>query len=147
MRAALYLFVEKGNHMTKIKFGDKELQIKFGYEATVKSGIIKKVAELDQITDIEAIDKILLFLPELILVGAQKFHKEEFGYDSENEGEKEQQLGKVYAMLDDYFDEEDSDVEELYQLLLAELLENGFLSKLLKAEQEKEEQKKTMRKK
>nr|DAP20652.1 MAG TPA: tail assembly chaperone protein [Caudoviricetes sp.]DAP20666.1 MAG TPA: tail assembly chaperone protein [Caudoviricetes sp.] len=136
----------KGKKMTKLKFGEKELQIKFGYEATVKSGIIKKVAELDQITDIEAIDKILLFLPELILVGAQKFHKEEFGYDSENEGEKEQQLGKVYAMLDDYFDEEDSDVEELYQLLLAELLENGFLSKLLKAEQE-EAEKKTPRKK
>ena len=135
-----------GKKMTKLKFGEKELQIKFGYEATVKSGIIKKVAELDQITDIEAIDKILLFLPELILVGAQKFHKEEFGYDSENEGEKEQQLGKVYAMLDDYFDEEDSDVEELYQLLLAELLENGFLSKLLKAEQE-EAEKKTPRKK
>lgn len=49
-------------------------------------------------------------------------------------------------MLDDYFDEEDSDVEELYQLLLAELLENGFLSKLLKAEQE-EAEKKTPRKK
>lgn len=132
--------------MTKLKFGEKELQIKFGYEATVKSGIIKKVAELDQITDIEAIDKILLFLPELILVGAQKFHKEELGYNPDNEGEKEQQLGKVYAMLDDYFDEEDSDVEELYQLLLAELLENGFLSKLLKAEQE-EAEKKTPRKK
>lgn len=35
--------------MTKLKFGEKELQIKFGYEATVKSGIIKKVAKLDQI--------------------------------------------------------------------------------------------------
>ena len=62
--------------MTKLKFGEKELQIKFGYEATVKSGIIKKVAKLDQMEDIEAVDEILLFLPELILVGAQKFHKE-----------------------------------------------------------------------
>lgn len=132
--------------MTKLKFGEKELQIKFGYEATVKSGIIKKVAKLDQMEDIEEVDEILLFLPELILVGAQKFHKEELGYNPDNEGEKEQQLGKVYAMLDDYFDEEDADVYALYNALLAELLENGFLSKLLKAEQ-KEAGKKTSRKK
>ena len=123
--------------MTKLKFGEKELQIKFGYEATVKSGIIKKVAKLNQMEDMEAVDEILLFLPELILVGAQKFHKEELGY---------KQLGKVYAMLDDYFDGEDADVQELYNALLTELLENGFLSKLLKAEQ-KEAEKKTPRKK
>lgn len=128
--------------MTTIKLGEKELQIKFGYEATVKSGIIKKVAELDRIDDIEAVDKILLFLPELILVGAQKFHKKELGYNPVNEGEKEQQLGKVYSMLDDYFDTEEADVQELYNSLLTELLENGFLSKLLK-----EEQKKTAKKK
>lgn len=129
--------------MTTLKLGEKELNIKFGYEATVKSGIIKKVAWLNQINDIEAIDKILLFLPELILVGAQKFHEEELGYNPDNEGEKEQQLGKVYAMLDDYFDGEDADVELLYNSLLTELLENGFLSKLLKEEQKK----KTTRKK
>jgi hypothetical protein len=64
----------------------------------------------------------------------------------ETEEEKEQQLGKVYAMLDDYFDGEDADVHALYNALLAELLENGFLSKLLKAEQ-KEAEKKTPRKK
>lgn len=95
--------------------------------------------------DIETVDEILLFLPELILVGAQKFHKEELGYNPDNEGEKEQQLGKVYAMLDDYFDGEDADVQVLYNALLAELLENGFLSKLLKADQ-KEAEKKTPRK-
>ena len=49
-------------------------------------------------------------------------------------------------MLDDYFDGEDADVQALYNALLAELLENGFLSKLLKAEQ-KEAAKKTPRKK
>ena len=99
--------------MTKLKFGEKELQIKFGYEATVKSGIIKKVAKLNQMEDMEAVDEILLFLPELILVGAQKFHKEELGYNPDNEEEKEQQLGKVYDMLDDYFDGEDADVQAL----------------------------------
>ena len=41
---------------------------------------------------------------------------------------------------------EDADVQVLYNALLAELLENGFLSKLLKADQ-KEAEKKTPRKK
>lgn len=127
--------------MTKLKFGEKELQIKFGYEATVKSGIIKKVAKLDQMEDIEAVDEILLFLPELILVGAQKFHKEELGYNPDNEGEKEQQLGKVYAMLDDYFDGEDADVQVLYNALLAELLENGFYQNCSKQSRKKRRRK------
>ena len=55
--------------MTKLKLGEKELQIKFGYEATVKSGIIKKIAGLEQKTDdLEVIDSMLFLLPELILV-------------------------------------------------------------------------------
>ena len=91
----------------------------------MKSGIIKKVAKLDQMEDIEAVDEILLFLPELILVGAQKFHKEELGYNPDNEGEKEQQLGKVYAMLDDYFDGEDADVQVLYNALEIPIYENN----------------------
>lgn len=133
--------------MTKIKLGEKELNIKFGYEATYKSGIIAQIVQLDQIEDgIEQVNAVLMLLPELILVGAQKFHKEELGYNPDNEGEKEQQLGKVYAMLDDYFDGEDADVQALYNALLEELLENGFLSKLLEAEQ-KEAKKKTPRKK
>ena len=46
-------------------------------------------------------------------------------------------MGVVYAMLDDYFDSDDSDVQALYNSLLSELLENGFLSKLLNAERKK----------
>lgn len=124
--------------MTKLKLGEKELQIKFGYEATVKSGIIKKIACLEQKNDdLEVIDSMLFLLPELILVGAQKFHGDELGYNPENEDEKDEKMGVVYAMLDDYFDSDDSDVQELYNSLLSELLENGFLSKLLNAERKK----------
>ena len=133
--------------MTKIKLGEKELNIKFGYEATYKSGIIAKIIQLDQIEDgVENVNAVLMLLPELILVGAQKFHEKEFGYDPNNEEQKEKQMKKVFSMLDDYFDGEDADVQVLYNALLAELLENGFLSKLLKAEQ-KEAEKKTPRKK
>ena len=80
---------------------------------------------------------MLFLLPELILVGAQKFYSDELGYNPANEDEKEEKMGVVYAMLDDYFDSDDSDVQELYNSLLSELLENGFLSKLLNAERKK----------
>ena len=79
--------------MTKIKLGEKELNIKFGYEATLKSGIIAKIVQLDQIEDgVESVNAVLMLLPELILVGVQKFHEKEFGYDPNNEEQKEKQM-------------------------------------------------------
>jgi hypothetical protein len=124
--------------MTKIKLGEKELNIKFGYEATYKSGIIAKIVQLDQIEDgIEQVNAVLMLLPELILVGAQKFHEKEFGYDPNNEEQKEKQMKKVFSMLDDYFDQEDADGNMLYESLLTEILANGFLSKMLNQERKK----------
>ena len=46
-------------------------------------------------------------------------------------------MAKVYALLDEYFDGEDGDVEKLFGDLQNELLENGFLSKILRKESEK----------
>ena len=34
--------------MTTIKIGEKEFNIKYGYEATVKNGIIKKLVSLGE---------------------------------------------------------------------------------------------------
>ena len=124
--------------MTKIKLGEKELNIKFGYEATLKSGIIARIVQLDQIEDgVENVNAVLMLLPELILVGAQKFHEKEFGYDPNNEEQKEKQMKKVFSMLDDYFDQEDADGNMLYESLLTEMLANGFLSKMLNQERKK----------
>ena len=124
--------------MTKIKLGEKELDIKFGYEATYKSGIIAKIIQLDQIEDgVESVNAVLMLLPELILVGVQKFHEKEFGYDPNNEEQKEKQMKKVFSMLDDYFDQEDADGNMLYESLLTEMLANGFLSKMLNQERKK----------
>lgn len=124
--------------MTKIKLGEKELNIKFGYEATLKSGIIAKIVQLDQIEDgVESVSAVLMLLPELILVGAQKFHEKELGYDPNNEEQKEKQMKKVFSMLDDYFDQEDADGNMLYESLLTEMLANGFLSKMLNQERKK----------
>lgn len=128
----------KGKYMTKIKLGEKELDIKFGYEATYKSGIIAKIIQLDQIEDgVESVNAVLMLLPELILVGVQKFHEKEFGYDPNNEEQKEKQMKKVFSMLDDYFDQEDADGNMLYESLLTEMLANGFLSKMLNQERKK----------
>ena len=124
--------------MTKIKLGEKELNIKFGYEATLKSGIIARIVQLDQIEDgVENVNAVLMLLPELILVGAQKFHEKELGYDPNNEEQKEKQMKKVFSMLDDYFDQEDADGNALYESLLTEMLANGFLSKMLNQERKK----------
>lgn len=124
--------------MTTIKIGKKEFNIKYGYEATVKNGIIKKLVSLgEENGNMESIEKILLLLPDLLLAGLQKYHADEYGFDYKNANQKEKQMAKVYALLDEYFDGEDGDVEKLFGDLQNELLENGFLSKILRKESEK----------
>lgn len=124
--------------MTTIKIGKKEFNIKYGYEATVKNGIIKKLVSLgEENGNMESIEKILLLLPELLLAGLQKYHADEYGFEYKNSDQKEKQMAKVYALLDEYFDGEDGDVEKLFGDLQNELLENGFLSKILRKESEK----------
>lgn len=119
----------------KITLNGKEYTIKFGYKAVVENKIIQKLVTLEtgNTTELEAVDKILGFLPEFLLVGLQKFHKDEFGFA--NEDEKKGQLDKVFDLLDDYFEDENGgDFKDLYQGLSKELEENSFLSKLLKQE-------------
>lgn len=144
--------------MMIFKVLDKEYQIKFGYEATLKSGILSKMARLedeaggDKISvadEINGVENILLFIPEMLLVGLQRFHKEEFGYVYETEEGKDEQLSKIYGLIDDYFDEdEDSEgAVGLYRALQDEMLENGFLAKMFRKEKGKAEQNKISMKK
>ena len=123
----------------KITLNGKEYTIKFGYKAVVESKIIQKLVTLEtgNTTELEAIDKILGFLPEFLLVGLQKFHGDEFGFDFDDKEAKEKQLAKMYDLLDDYLDpenEEGGDIMSLYNDLSAELEKNSFLSKLLEQE-------------
>ena len=128
----------------KIILNGKEYTIKFGYEATVKNKILKKVADLEtSADDLEALDKMLMLAPELLLVRLQKFHADEFGFDPYNEAEKEQRMEQMYAILDDYL--EDNDMTSLIQNLIKELEDNSFLSRMLQQEQSKA--KKTVAKK
>ena len=123
----------------KITLGGTEYTIKFGYKAVVESKIIQKLVTLEtgNTTELEAIDKILGFLPEFLLVGLQKFHADEFGFDFDDKEAKEKQLVKVYDLLDNYLDpenEEGGDLQSLYNDLSAEMEKNSFLSKMLAKE-------------
>lgn len=121
-------------------------EIKFGIEATTKSGILKKIKEVQQSSDdsIDNIEMMLTMVPEFLLVGLQKRHKDEFGYDyNTNEG-KEEATAKVCELIDEYTDQEDSSIRELFENLLKEVMQNGFFKKevlRMKAEKEAKEQK------
>ena len=67
-------------------------EIKFGIEATTKSGILKKIKEVQRSSDdfVDDIEMMLNMVPEFLLVGLQKKHKDEFGYDyNTNKGKEE----------------------------------------------------------
>lgn len=117
-------------------------KIKFGIEATTKSGVLKKIKEVEEIkgSDVEYIDAILNVVPELLLVGLQKHHGNEFEYDyNSNEG-KDAAMSKVYDLIDDYVDQDDSSLRVLFIDLTKEVMRNGFFKKEM-AEIEKAEKK------
>lgn len=126
----------------KLNIGNKELNIKFGYEPTLKERIISKTIKFsstkdeDEAADIEKIEDLLLFLPELLLVGLQVYH-EEYRYDYDTKEGKEEQLRKAFALVEEYMDGEDADVMKLFTDLQETLMQDGFLRSLFQREQKK----------
>lgn len=122
----------------KIKLNGKEYTVKFGYAPVYKNKIIPRLVGMGQQGEgLEAVDNMLGFLPEFLLVGLQKFHADEFGFDFDDKEAKEKQLAKMYDLLDDYLDpgnEEGGDIMSLYNDLSAEMEKNSFLSKMLAKE-------------
>ena len=121
-------------------------EIKFGIEATTKSGILKKIKEVQQSSDdfVDEIEMMLNMLPEFLLVGLQKRHKDEFVYDYNTNKGKEEAIAKVCELIDEYTDQEDSSIRELFEELIKEVMQNGFFKKevlQMKAEKEAKEQK------
>ena len=130
--------------MMKLKVGEKEYQLKFGYKATLKSRILSRMAKIEEDgknEGLESLEDLLVFIPDVLLVALQKFHKDEFGFDVETGEGKEEMLGKVFELVEDYVDQ-DGDVSELYNSLTEELKSDSFLSTLF--EEEKASEKKTM---
>ena len=120
-----------------IKIKNKEYKIKFGYKPTLKERIISKVVRFANITnenDLEKVEDLLLFLPELILVGLQVNH-EEFRYNIDTGEGKEKQLEKSFNLIEEYLEEDNADILDLFVRLQEALTEDSFLSALFQKEQ------------
>jgi hypothetical protein len=129
--------------MLTIKVNDKEYTIKFGYEPTLKSRLLSRVAKMtvnmkqDAEENLEQIENMLLFVPEMVLVGLQKFHSDEFGYNLDTNDGYEEAKNKAFSLVGDYVDTGDVDVTDFFTELQEELTANGFLKKLFEKEVEK----------
>lgn len=123
--------------MLKLKIGEKELNVKFGYEATLKTRLLSRMAkrEASGTQNVENVEELLLFLPDFLLIGLQKFHSAEYGFDYEKGKGKEEQIAKMFSLIEDYIDSnEGEDAITLYHALTEEMLENGFLKSMYQKE-------------
>lgn len=132
-----------------LKIGDKELKIKFAYTPVLKERLISKFMKLsgaakgerakgnEIVDDLERTENLLLYLPEILLIGLQKYH-EEYRYDYDTKDGKKEQLEKMFDLIDDYGDEEDADFMKLFNDLQEELLSDSFLKSLFQGEQKAE---------
>ena len=122
----------------------KELNIKFGYKPTLKERIISRVLKMENIADeagevsYEKLEDLMLFLPELLLVGLQVHHKD-FRYDYDTKEGKEKQLDKTLDLVEKYMESEDADIMEFFGKFQEALTEDSFLASLFRKEQEKVE--------
>lgn len=116
--------------MITLKVNNKEYKLAFGYGALLKTDILDRIQNSNK----EGLKGAISLLPELLLVGLQKRHKDEFGWETESE--KEVALDKIYDLLDEYENESTEDNPQdgftLLQQMNDELGKNGFLSRIMK---------------
>jgi hypothetical protein len=116
--------------MITLKVNGKDYKLVFGYGALLKTDILDRIQNSNK----EGLKGAISLLPELLLVGLQKRHKDEFGWETESE--KEVALDKVYDLLDEYESESTEDNPQdgfmLLQQMNDELGKNGFLSRIMK---------------
>lgn len=131
----------------KIVINGKEYNVKYGYMPTLKERIISKVVKLGDITgennevDMEKVEDLLLFLPELLLVGLQVHHSD-FRYDYDTKEGKEKQLLKTFGIVEEYMSQEDANVMQLFNQLQEALTQDGFLASLFRQEESKQSKQK-----
>lgn len=116
--------------MITLKVNGKDYKLVFGYGALLKTDILDRIQNSNK----EGLKGTISLLPELLLVGLQKRHKDEFGWETESE--KEVALDKIYDLLDEYENESTDDNPQdgftLLQQMNDELGKNGFLSRIMK---------------
>lgn len=126
----------------KIDINGKEYNIKFGYKPTLKERVISKVVKLENIADkngnvdMERVEDLLLYLPELLLVGLQVHHKE-FQYDIDTGAGKDKQLAKTFEIVEKYMESDNADMLGLFNKLQEAMQQDSFLSQMFRKEQEK----------
>lgn len=123
--------------MLTLKIGEKELDVKYGYEATLKTKLLSRMAKRESggTESMESVEELLLFLPEFLLVGLQKFHSDDYGFDYESGKGKDEQIVKMFSLIEDYIDENDEeDAITLYNELTEEMMKNGFLKSMYQKE-------------
>lgn len=118
--------------------GNEEYNIKFSTRLYTDGDILDKVNELSKLQEKEDGLKILKpFLNcvvELVLAGLQKDKNHtDYHYDLESESDKKEKRVLVFDLLDDYVDD-GGDIFELFDLLVEELQERGFLGNQKKKE-------------
>lgn len=133
--------------MFVLKINDKEYKVEFGYKPTIKSRIIGELvrkesnARTESENDFDGIEDMLVFLPKLLLIGLQKNHYEEFGYEDYDKEPSEKQLDDMFDLIDCYCSSgEENDAITMFNLLEEELLKNGFLRSVFRQEVAKTEQ-------
>lgn len=118
--------------MFSFSVNDKTYKVKFGYGVLSQSDILTKVATMGNINNPK---DMIAMLPELILAGLQRKHKDEFGYETEEK--KKVAYEKVCDLLDDYEDESTEENPKngyiLFEKASKELENNGFLSGIMNA--------------
>lgn len=121
---------------------EKDYEIKFAYKPTIKGKLLSKLAKVEESGEnVGALETILEFVPEMLLIGLQKNHADEFGYDYSTNKGRDKAFEKVEDLISTFADEEGGDLTELYADLQNELLANGFLAKMFGDEVKKEMQK------
>lgn len=120
------------------KIHGKEYKVRFTYRTVCEDDILDKISDA---TDFEGLNvggmiaKVSKATAELLLVGLQKYHSDEFGYKDDKE--KAQRLEEMLDLFDDYEDESTEEHEQsaatLFSDLQEELQKNGFLSAMMTA--------------
>ena len=127
--------------MMTLKVGEKEFKITFGYEATLKSRLLSRMAKMsvtlaENEGDLEKVEDMLLFIPEVVLVGLQKEH-EEYKYNLDTKENYEDKKNMAFSLVAEYLDDGENDAIELFNALQEEMTRNGFLKKMFENEVEK----------
>lgn len=135
--------------MYYFKIHGKEYKVRFTYRTICEGDILDRISEATDFEELNVrgmIEKISKATAELLLVGLQKYHSNEFGYSTDEE--KNQRIEEMLDLFDDYEDESTEEHEQsaatLFSDLQEELQKNGFLSAMMRAATQASEETQTM---